>query len=582
MLFYLLNTDLEIINVIDAYKSYIWTNRFYEPGDFELCLPAEKHYMETIKHGCMLIREGHLSNAMIVYHVEIQSDIETGDMLIVKGYCLKSLLDRRIIWDQTNLKGNVEVAMRKLITENVISPKIEARKIPFFELGELKGFTKTLSAQFTGKNLGEALTELCKSYEYGYDVLLDLNRKKFSFVVLEGTNRSYTQSKNPYVVFSDDYENLLSSNYSMNTYGYKNVAKVAGEGEGLARRYVSIGSAEGLDRFETYVDARDLSSNEGAISDSEYTSILLERGLEKISEFGISESVDGEVEKNYNFTLGKDYFLGDTIQLITGYGIRMSPTIVEIIESEDESSSDVVIKFGTLTEVDSSNSSGGSGSGGGGTGGGTSYIQPTIKVVDIVGGAKITCTDKDGTTEAIVYDGAKGDKGDDGIGIQSITQTTTSSASGGNNVITCILTDGTRSTFTIKNGEKGDPGEPGSSASATKIVNKTLYQLMQQNSAIKVMYKDASASAFSQLTQGSNQNVNVSANSYLQYCVKFPEELFSKIIGVSMMQNYLFMNNNIYNTYPINGENYVYYTITNPTSSAVQFAPSMMIVTMVE
>ncbi len=49
-------------------------------------------------------------------------------------------------------------------------------------------------------------------------------------------------------------------------------------------------------------------------------------------------------------------------------------------------------------------------------------------------------------------------------GITSITQTTTSNADGGNNIITAVLSDNTTTTFTIKNGTKGSQGEKGDSA----------------------------------------------------------------------------------------------------------------------
>ena len=51
--------------------------------------------------------------------------------------------------------------------------------------------------------------------------------------------------------------------------------------------------------------------------------------------------------------------------------------------------------------------------------------------------------------------------GADGIGIQSVEQTTTSTVDGGINVITVTKTDGTSSTFTVKNGSKGSTGATG-------------------------------------------------------------------------------------------------------------------------
>lgn len=56
---------------------------------------------------------------------------------------------------------------------------------------------------------------------------------------------------------------------------------------------------------------------------------------------------------------------------------------------------------------------------------------------------------------------AKGDKGDDGVGIKSVTQTTTSTADSGENVVTVELTDGSSSQFKVRNGGKGSPGKDG-------------------------------------------------------------------------------------------------------------------------
>ena len=51
--------------------------------------------------------------------------------------------------------------------------------------------------------------------------------------------------------------------------------------------------------------------------------------------------------------------------------------------------------------------------------------------------------------------------GADGIGIQSVEQTATSTEDGGTNVITVTKTDGTSSAFTVKNGSKGSTGATG-------------------------------------------------------------------------------------------------------------------------
>ncbi len=58
--------------------------------------------------------------------------------------------------------------------------------------------------------------------------------------------------------------------------------------------------------------------------------------------------------------------------------------------------------------------------------------------------------------------GVPGIDGKDGIGIQSVEQTTTSTEDGGTNVVTVTKTDGTTSTFYVRNGSRGSAGPAGS------------------------------------------------------------------------------------------------------------------------
>ena len=58
--------------------------------------------------------------------------------------------------------------------------------------------------------------------------------------------------------------------------------------------------------------------------------------------------------------------------------------------------------------------------------------------------------------------GIPGIDGQDGIGIQSVEQTTTSTEDGGTNVVTVTKTDGATSTFYVRNGSRGSTGPAGS------------------------------------------------------------------------------------------------------------------------
>lgn len=193
-----------------------------------------------------------------------------------------------------------------------------------------------IRAQYTGNNLLETVQEICKSYGLGFRAATYDHAIVSPIIeLMEGVDRSEGQSRNSPVIFAAEFENLLSSNYLMDTTKYKNVAVIAGEGEGKARKRATYGNASGLMRREVFVDARDLSTNEGEIGAEDYTAQLIARGAEKIAEHPITESFDGEIDTT-NFVLDEDYTAGDIVTVENEYGIRKDVRIASIIECWDE------------------------------------------------------------------------------------------------------------------------------------------------------------------------------------------------------------------------------------------------------
>ena len=348
---YVLNTSLNRVGIVDVFSSVIWTNRYYSCGDFELYLRATPNLLNILQKDYYLIREGHESNAMIIEAIQLSTDAENGNYLTVKGRCLKSILYRRIIWDMTTVSGTVEACIATLLDNNAISPTDVKRKIlNLFNVNEYKT-SINMQAQYTGNNLGETIEALCTQYEIGWDIKLDLENKKFSFYLYAGKDRTFRQKENSAVIFSDEYENLLTTTYTLDKSEYSNVAKVAGEGEGAARKNVTVGNESGLDRYELFVDARDLSQNSGdtQITDAEYNAQLQARGERDLAEKIVKVNIEGEVEANYTYRLNEDYFLGDIVEIRNEYGIAGVSRITEIIESEDDSGMYTIPTFSAYT-----------------------------------------------------------------------------------------------------------------------------------------------------------------------------------------------------------------------------------------
>lgn len=332
MEFYIYDESIQLIGVMDYFTSAIWTPRYYDVGDFELQISASREVFELMKEGHYVTR---LDDNMvgIIEHPKLMTDEENGDFLLVSGRDAKSILDRRIVWTQTNLSGTVEDGIRQLITENVISPVDPNRAIPNFILGERKGFTETIRMQVTGDNLLEIITKLCQMHDYGFSV--SIVNGMFEFDLYKGIDRSLSQNANPHVEFSPDLDNVITVEYEVDNTNIKNVALVAGEGEGIDRKTVSVGTASGMARRELYVDARDMSTNGGEIDNNTYLEMLAGRGDEKLAEhYGIA-IFEGQIEPAVNYEYKKDYFLGDKIQITNEYGVTAATRIIEIIECED-------------------------------------------------------------------------------------------------------------------------------------------------------------------------------------------------------------------------------------------------------
>ena len=130
---------------------------------------------------------------------------------------------------------------------------------------------------------------------------------------------------------------------------FRNVALVGGEGEGNQRKYqaVGYGNPSGLDRYEIFVEADDISSNDNEITESEYLLLLSERGIEALAETGTTESFEGIVENQMMYVYKEHYQMGDIVQVKNKYNITATARVVEIIESENETGYHAVPTFST-------------------------------------------------------------------------------------------------------------------------------------------------------------------------------------------------------------------------------------------
>ena len=426
---YVLNKNLEVIGIVDTYKSCIWANRYNEVGDCELYVEATVEKMNLLKKGNYLIRN---DDEMVcqIKKIELDTDTENGNYLIVTAYDVKKFLDQRVVWGTVFIDGNVEDSIRDIVNKSLGNPNLSARQLKktngerLFYLGDKANFIDVTTEQISYKNVDELVKEKCQKYNWGYKVVL--SDSNLYFKLYKGTDRSAN------VIFSDDFENLKATKYIEDDTNLGNVALVGGEGEGSDRSRNVSGYAESLDRYEIFVDAKDISRtitwkeltdmypttdqgghghiyitspqqaitykmdiidiqivddnqltelkinypngqvitkagntyyqiydviiadlesdspNDGdsvILRDVVYSIYLLNRGYEKLAEFGSTKSFDGSIEPNITFKYKKDYFLGDEVTVENEYGISVKARITEVVEVDDDNGYSVEPKF---------------------------------------------------------------------------------------------------------------------------------------------------------------------------------------------------------------------------------------------
>lgn len=358
---YIFDKGLNFQGILESYFSFIWRRRYSKCGDFELHCSLTPETLKLLQRGNVIWKKGDLEAGYIEYR-NLTQDTTGKEVLVIKGKFLTGYLGRRIVWDRQNLNTTSELAIRELVNSNVINPIDTARKIDLMALGEVKGYAGNIDKQVSYKNLLETVEDIANVSELGIRTSLDIENKQMIFDIYEGLDRTANNGVNAPAIFSQEFENILEQEYTDSLNNYKNTVLVAGEGEGSEREFISLENGQGLDRYELFVDARDLQSTktvneeEVAIPISEYREMLEDRGVSKLSEHKEIETFDSKVNLNSNLMYKEDFDLGDIVTCTSKkWGITIDTRITEIEEVYEESGKQINVVFGnnipTLIDV---------------------------------------------------------------------------------------------------------------------------------------------------------------------------------------------------------------------------------------
>lgn len=352
---YTLNRNFERQSVIDAFNSFIWTDRFYGNGDCQIVVPATKANLETLAEGTLVELNGSEEPMML----ETQS-VDDG-IATISGISLVAWLNNRFIrttathadryWNIEAL--NPDQVLSKIVYEMCVNtgpagiPNPTQYLIPNLETPTLfvaEASEPIISVAVPYGPIYDALYEIATTYKLGMRITLDRDPGTYSlrFSVYRGSDRTSQQSSNPVVQFSPQMESLTEveelrtiANYKTHAFSF-----VPSNPGGLA---TSPGSAAvtaaptGFDLRAIMVFADDITTDLVGGDAGKMQTLLNERAARALAENPYLIHVDGEIVPTNQFQYGRDYQLGDIVEIAGHSGAIQNARVTEYIRSHDES-----------------------------------------------------------------------------------------------------------------------------------------------------------------------------------------------------------------------------------------------------
>lgn len=370
--------ELNRLGLIEMYSTITYTLKFVDVGSFELKCAINKQNVKLIQKNRFLWIEDEVCG--IIQYISSSTDDGT---ITAKGKLAKEMLNWRWVYPCFVKTGEPAALAESIVNIHCVNPSESKRKMRGLVIGNA-GYVINkphITYQKTGDTVLTSVQNISTANNLGFEIYFNpRNVNPFKFAMLEGKDRTIgNKDGNKPVVFSRDFENIVSGSYEYNDDSFRNVALVAGEtadgsnNENAARTFLVVDQvgSENVSSFcrkELYVDARDLQSeyseevttkdDEGnnttetvqkKMTEQEYNATLSNRGFEKMGETLVEESYESQIRTDARtiYQFGKDYTYGDYVTVIDkSLGIMLNVQITEMQIVYDANGYDYIPTFG--------------------------------------------------------------------------------------------------------------------------------------------------------------------------------------------------------------------------------------------
>ncbi len=317
------NIDIEVfspdftpLGTLERRTALTWTEKFTSYGEFEIWCPI------TEKNATYLQKDNYIwlgsEKAGVIEYIEKERNSDNEFEFHVKGRMCECKLEGRVVYPMFEASGTVSEVMYKQVDKFCINPDDKNRVLSILKLPEnQEKFGDNISYRQTGSDLLEEQKFLAEANNVGFQVEFDPFHKNLLYRVVQPTNRTWNQSNVNPVVFDSANDEILESTYTVNWANGRNVAIVAGEGEGSDRKVIEVMEGEEnkpyyLTNLVTNGSFEDGLNGWNKLSDDAGIIAVLENisvhGMDCISIKGTTTNTYSSISKTY--VIGTDVIAG--------------------------------------------------------------------------------------------------------------------------------------------------------------------------------------------------------------------------------------------------------------------------------
>lgn len=307
-----LDRNYNIVDLVQDFESFIWTERYDAYGDFELIVAARMRWLIQPDYHIYIEESNYL---MIVDSVEkVRSDEEGKDLIKVLGRSAEALLENRLVTPSRSAESWTHEGATAGAIATWLVRKICVYSSGFSSLDRIENLTApdathisavVADVEFNNSTtLYEAVQSLCESDNLGFRVRFNLAAKSYEFRVYRGTDRRDYNTTRP-LIFDEEHQTLSNTRWLKSRTEHKNVAYVSHSDRANNRIVYLPGMTvtAGRARKVLFVNANDIEEPTPAKLD--------QRGREELAKHVPVDAFDGEAIPNADMVYNRNYAMGD-------------------------------------------------------------------------------------------------------------------------------------------------------------------------------------------------------------------------------------------------------------------------------